>query len=231
MLFNVDRNTKQSILNQYKQDALDYENRKAHERQKKIEEERALLEQAQKQEAQFEDRLKLEKMRRQNEVMGEYKKMLQQTDGKPVRHSKIEDVKINNYGYDPNKNDPIQYLQQMQRNNTFNSGVQNQMTQFGRATSPSQKEKYLINREDHMGNFLTDKVNEGEVKNYFQVQKQNQQMFYKEMLDNQVNLLYIIFFSVKVEESMNSIIKEPEEIVTSLIIKEDLNSHKTLVSY
>lgn len=193
MLFNADKATKQRILNQYKQDAIEYENKKAMERQRKIEEERAYLDQTQKKEAQYEDKIKTEKIKRQNEIMNEYKKMLEKTEGKINRHSKLEDVKINNYGYDPSKSDPIQYLQQTQRNKTFNSGTQNQMYQFGRATSPSEKEKYLINREDHMGSFLTDKSNAYEVSNYFQNEKQSKQMYYKEMLDNQVyfNLILV----------------------------------------
>ena len=54
MLFNIDRATKQNILQQYKQDALDYENRKIQERQRKIQEEREFLAQNQKRETERE---------------------------------------------------------------------------------------------------------------------------------------------------------------------------------
>lgn len=187
MLFNIDRNTKQNILNQYKQDALDYENRKAEEKKRKIEEERAYIAQSLQQDAQYQNKMEMERARRKNEIMGEYQRMLQQNQGRPAHRSRIEDVKINNYGYDPSRSDPTQYLQQVQMNaNAGSNQMQNKSSEYDRATSPSQREKLLIRREDHMGNYLTDKVNENELKNYFKNQKVNQQILYKQMLDDQV---------------------------------------------
>lgn len=189
MLFNVDRSTKQNMLNQYKQDALDYEKKKVIEKQRQIEEERNYLNQLMQADAQAQDKLRSERLRKQNEIKEDYQRMLLRDSGRPhLYRSKIEDVKIKNYGYDPNRNDPKQYLQDKQfKGDMTVNPMKNIESEYNRAVSPSQREKLLIRREDHMGNYLTDKVNEGEIKNYFKNQKLNQQMYYKKMLDDQVN--------------------------------------------
>ena len=69
MLFNVDKNAKQNMLQQYKQDALEYEQRKLQEKQKRIQEEREYLAQNQKRETEIEDRIRLDKLKRQNETI------------------------------------------------------------------------------------------------------------------------------------------------------------------
>ena len=188
MLFNIDRATKQNILQQYKQDALDYENRKKLERQRKIQEEREYLAQTQKREMELEDRLRYEKMRKQTEAMEDYKRMLQQEQNKP-RFSKIGDVRVNNYGYNPNNSmrtyqtEPEQnYNNNINNQNNYNNSYQEPERQM----SPSEKERSMIRREDHMRDFLTDRQNEREIQSYFQRQKENQQRYYKEILDSQV---------------------------------------------
>ena len=188
MLFNIDRATKQNILQQYKQDALDYENRKKQERQRKIQEEREYLAQTQKREMELEDRLRYEKMRKQTEAMEDYKRMLQQEQNKP-RFSKIGDVRVNNYGYNPNNSmrtyqtEPEQnYNNNINNQNNYNNSYQEPERQM----SPSDKERSMIRREDHMRDFLTDRQNEREIQSYFQRQKENQQRYYKEFLDSQV---------------------------------------------
>ena len=205
MLFNIDRATKQNILQQYKQDALDYENRKIQERQRKIQEEREFLAQNQNRETEIEDRLRYEKMRKQAEVMEEYKRMLQQKENQS-KFSKNGEIRPNQYGFNiPNtssyKTEP-QVLPQNYNNysnnpNSFQTGPVNQPLnndnmnnnfELERQLSPSQKEKSLIRREDHMKNFLTDRQNEREIISYFERQKQNRQKYYKEMLDSQVIL-------------------------------------------
>lgn len=204
MLFNIDRATKQSILQQYKQDALDYENRKIQERQRKIQEEREFLAQNQKRETEIEDRLRYEKMRKQAEAMEEYKKMLQQKENQP-KFSKNGEIRVNQYGFNiphtssyknepqvlppnyNNYNNPNPY-QPNPNNQTLNNDSMNNNYELERQLSPSQKEKSMIRREDHMKNFLTDRQNEQEIMSYFERQKQNRQKYYKEMLDSQVML-------------------------------------------
>ena len=43
MFFNLDRNSKQNLFNQYKQDAIDYRQKKNIEKQRRIQEEREYL--------------------------------------------------------------------------------------------------------------------------------------------------------------------------------------------
>lgn len=205
MLFNIDRATKQNILQQYKQDALDYENRKIQERQRKIQEEREFLAQNQKRETEIEDRLRYEKMRKQAEAMEEYKKMLQQKENQP-KFSKNGEIRANQYGFNiPNtssyktesqvlpqsynnyNNNPITY-QPNPINQPLNNDKMNNNFELERQLSPSQRERSMIRREDHMKNFLTDRQNEQEIVSYFEKQKQSRQKYYKEMLDSQVIL-------------------------------------------
>ena len=185
MLFNVDRNAKQNMLQQYKQDALEYEQRKLQEKQKRIQEEREYLAQNQKRETEIEDRIRLDKLKRQNETMAEYKKMLEQNNGY-WKHSK-NDLKINNYGNpyvsNSNANQISNYNEPVYNNN---NELINDNNNNNRILSPGQRERAYIRREDHMGNYLTDKQNANEVENYFLKRKENRQKYYKELLDSQV---------------------------------------------
>ena len=183
MLFNVDRNAKQNMLQQYKQDALEYEQRKLQERQKRIQEEREYLAQNQKRETEIEDRIRLDKLKRQNETMAEYKKMLEQNNG--YWKNTKNDLKINNYGnnyVNTSNASQIPNYNESAYNNNSNELVNDN----NRILSPGQRERAYVRREDHMGNYLTDKQNANEVENYFLKRKENRQKYYKELLDSQV---------------------------------------------
>lgn len=192
MLFNADKEVKRSIFNDYIKEAREAQNKKELEKQKRLEEERAMLALAKEDEDNYLERIKTEKMKMKNEIMNSYKKMLEQNGSRRLRHSKLEDIQINNYGYDPNKEDPIFHLQRSQRSSTFNNPMKNQMSDYNSVTNPILKERMLIRRQDHMANYLTDSLNEGEVRNYFQNQRKNQQELYKEFLDQQVNIIYYL---------------------------------------
>ena len=69
MFFNVDKNTKQNMFQQYKKDALEYEQRKKQEKQKRIQEERDYLTLNQKRETLIEDKMKLDKLKRQRGIV------------------------------------------------------------------------------------------------------------------------------------------------------------------
>ena len=43
MFFNLDKNTKQNLFNQYKQEAINYRQKKSNEKQRRIQEEREYL--------------------------------------------------------------------------------------------------------------------------------------------------------------------------------------------
>ena len=176
MFFNVDRNTKQNMLQQCKQDALKYELRKQHEKQKRIQEERDYLAQYQKRETQIEDRIRLDKLTRQSETMAEYKKMLEQNNG--YWKTPKNNFKINDCG---NNNTNINQIQN-------HSDIINDYNTIG---NPRHRERAYVRKEDHMGKYLTDKQNAIEVEYYFMKQKKNKQKYYKELLDSQVCYVFI----------------------------------------
>lgn len=170
----------------YKKEAEEHQNKKQADRQRKIIEEREYLHQIDQRENERDDRMRLEKIRKINEHMGDYQRMLQHQQP-PKFRSRISDVKINNYGYNVAGNNSS--YQELPRNysaepsqyqpvsNSFN-------TQSSRDCPP--KDIDLVRRGDNMGNYLTDKQNEGEVNNYYMNQKNERQKYYKELLDSQV---------------------------------------------
>ena len=66
MFFNLDRNSKQSLFNQYKQDALDYRQKKNFEKQRRIQEEREYLAKREQQEKEADERVFRERLQRKN---------------------------------------------------------------------------------------------------------------------------------------------------------------------
>ena len=79
MFFNLDRNSKQSLFNQFKQDALDYRQKKNLEKQRRIQEEREYLAKREQQEKEADERIFKEKLQRKNAQREEYNSMLMKT--------------------------------------------------------------------------------------------------------------------------------------------------------
>lgn len=175
MFFNVDKNTKQNMFQQYKKDALEYEQRKKQEKQKRIQEERDYLTLNQKRETLIEDKMKLDKLKRQSETMSDYKKMLEQNNGHWKTPKNNLTINIDN----PNIN-------QIQSN-------YNRIDDYNTIECPGQRERAYVRKEDNMGKYLTDKHNAIEVEHYFIKQKEKRQKYYKELLDSQVCYVYICF--------------------------------------
>lgn len=175
MFFNADKNTKQNMFQQYKKDALEYEQRKKQEKQKRIQEERDYLTLNQKRETLIEDKMRLDKLKRQSETMSDYKKMLEQNNG----HWKTpkNNLTINT----DNTN-----INQIQNN-------YNKIDDYHTIECPGQRERAYVRKEDNMGKYLTDRHNAIEVEHYFIKQKEKRQKYYKELLDSQVCYVYICF--------------------------------------
>ena len=187
MIYNLDKTTKQNILAQYKQDALNYRQRKQNERIKRIQEEREYILDRIRKEREADMRLKEEKIQRQNEQMKEYHDLLKSLRyDKPGYHFKPKnnDVINKNWGrprYDQNISAGGK---EIKNENNKNNIINNKSLDL-RKMSPSQKEREYIRKEDNMSSYLTDDNNKKEFEKYLIEQKEKRQKYYRELLDLQ----------------------------------------------
>ena len=189
MIYNLDKTTKQNILAQYKQDALNYRQRKQNERLKRIQEEREYILDRIRKEREADMRLKEEKIQRQNEQMKEYHDLLKSLRyDKPGYHfkPKYNDVINKNWGQPrmlPNISAGGKEIKkENNKNNLLNN---NNESSDLRKMSPSQKEREYIRKEDNMSSYLTDDNNKKEFEKYLIQQKEKRQKYYKDILDIQ----------------------------------------------
>ena len=173
MLFNLDRNTKQSILNEYKQEALNYRQKKNEERERRIQEERAYLAQREQMDKEANDKLIQEKLQRRNKQMEEYHSMLNMQNSSPhpgfrVGNLKKRDVVINNWGGQDK-------YQQPNKNENYTPHIRQMSPQVGQ----------FFQNEDHMGNYLTDEQNNKEVNDYFRSEREYKKNAYRDLLYSQ----------------------------------------------
>ncbi len=185
MLFNLDRQSKQNILEHYKQEALKSRLRKEEEKKREMEEDRNNLQLKEKRQKETIDMMNKEIIFNRNKIKKEYNLMLQKTKGYLPRKT---DIIINNWGQ---SKDPI-ILPKVKINDSsiaksFNTKSflnNNNKKDFIHLTQ-IQKEKEILKQIDHMDEYLTDKPNLNEVKQYFLMQKENRHNFYKDLLYNQ----------------------------------------------
>ena len=185
MLFNLDRQSKQNILEHYKQEALKSRLRKEEEKKREMEEDRNNLQLKEKRKKETIDMMNKEIIFNRNKIKKEYNLMLQKTKGYLPRKT---DIIINNWGQ---SKDPI-ILPKVKINDSsiaksFNTKSflnNNNKKDFIHLTQ-IQKEKEILKQIDHMDEYLTDKPNLNEVKQYFLMQKENRHNFYKDLLYNQ----------------------------------------------
>ena len=191
MLYNLDKNTKKNILDQYKQEALNYRQKKQNERLKRIQEEREYILEYMKKEKEAELRLKEEKIQKQNEQMKEYYALLKNLNyDKPGYHhnSRNNEIINKNWGksrfesYDQNINKMIN-INNLE--NSKNNKINNNEPSSLKKMSPSQKEREYVRKEDNMNNYLTDDNNKKEFEKYLIEQKEKRQKYYRELLDLQ----------------------------------------------
>ena len=190
MFFNLDRSSKQNLLNQYKQDAMDYRQKKNFEKQRRIQEEREYLAKREQQEKEADERIYREKLQRKNAQREEYNSMLMKTKNNipGYRHNanKNKEIVLNNWGgqeknhqiqFNNNYSNPQSPPQQNSANNEFISIPQGNDTPW--------KGKKLYKKEDHLRNFLNDDRNDQELTNFINSEKEQKQKMYKDLLYSQ----------------------------------------------
>ena len=190
MFFNLDRNSKQNLFNQYKQEALDYRQKKNIEKQKRIQEEREYLARRELLEKEADERIFREKLQRKNAQREEYNSMLMKTKNNipGYRHNtnKNKEVVLNNWG-GQEKNHQIQIQnnipQSPPQQNDVNTNKNFITIPQGEGT-PWKGRKSFRN-EDHLGNFLNDDRNDQELTNYIKSEKEYKQKMYKDLLYSQ----------------------------------------------
>lgn len=177
MYFNLDRATKNKLLQEYKQNMIDYRLQKDEARRKRIQEEREYLYLKEQRQEETDKRIKEENLRKKNELMGEYQQMLEKTKlAIPGYHfrPKNTEVVINNWGMDKNAPQPMAYTPSY-----------NNKSQSIDVNDPINRQRNYFRQRDSMNKFLTDEQNLNEVNSYFKEQKINRQNYYKDLLYNQ----------------------------------------------
>ena len=189
MFFNLDKNSKQSLFNQFKQDALDYRQKKNLEKQRRIQEEREYLAKREQQEKEADERIFKEKLQRKNAQREEYNSMLMKTKKNipGYRHysNLNKDVVLNNWGGQEKSHqitpipqtNPQSPPQQNNLNKEFNTLPQGKETSW--------KGRKIYKNEDHLGNYLNDDRNDQELNKYINNEKEYKQKMYKDLLYSQ----------------------------------------------
>lgn len=179
MIYSLDKATKQNILAQYKQAALNYRQKKQNERIKRIQEEREYILDLIKKERETDIKLREEKNKLKNEQMKEY-------------HDLIKKFKydIPGYHFRPRKDTVIN---KNWGNRSIETNIPNNRREINKNKNeiliknlnPRQKEREYIRKEDNMNNYLTDDNNNKEFERYLIQQKEKRQKYYREILDSQ----------------------------------------------
>jgi len=189
MFFNLDRNSKQSLFNQYKQDALDYRQKKNIEKQRRIQEEREYLAKREQQEKEADERIYKERLQRKNAQREEYNSMLIKTKNNipGYRHSSHlnKDVVLNNWG----GQEKSHQISQIPQSNTQSPPQQNNLNKefstLPQGDDTIWKGRKIYKNEDHLGNYLNDDRNDQELNKYINNEKEYKQKMYKDLLYSQ----------------------------------------------
>ena len=178
MLFNLDRNLKQSILDEYKKEALLHEQKRQQEKQLKIKEEQEYLENLAKQEEENYQKLTQEEILKKNNQMKYYQEIL----NSPDTNTRKKEIIINNWGQNRNQSTPHQ-----SKNNIFRKETNNNKYEIDyNSLSPMQKQKIYIRKDDDkMKNYLTDELNKDEMSKYLKEEKLYRQKYYKDLINSQ----------------------------------------------
>lgn len=181
MLFNLDRNLKQSILAEYKKEALLYEQKKQLEKQQKIKEEQEYLEQLNKQEEENYKKLKDEENLKKTNQMKYYQEIL----NSPDKNSRKKELIIKNWGQPRKGLTPYKENKNIFRKDTNNSNSNKYEIDYN-SLSPIQKQKiYIRKSDDHMNNYLTDEQNKDELSKFLKEEKIYRQKYYKDLVNSQ----------------------------------------------
>ena len=140
MLFNLDRNIKQSLLEEYKKEALLHRQKKQMEKQQKLKEEQEYLENLNKQEEQEYKKLKEKENVRRNDQMKYYQEIL----NSPDKISRKKELIINNWGQPRNKSNSYKEI----INNFRKETNSNKYDIDYNTLSPVQRQKIFIRKSD-----------------------------------------------------------------------------------
>ena len=188
MFFNLDRNSKQNLLNQYKQDAMDYRQKKNNEKQRRIQEEREYLAKRELLEKEADERIYREKLQRKNAQREEYNTMLMKTKNNipGYRHNfnKNKDIVLNNWG-GQEKSHQIQIQATPQSPPPEQNKGNNNFIVVPQGDGTPWKGKKSYKNEDHLTNFLNDDRNDQELNKYIKSEKEYKQKMYKDLLYSQ----------------------------------------------
>ena len=178
MLFNLDRNIKQSLLEEYKKEALLHRQKKQMEKQQKLKEEQEYLENLNKQEEQEYKKLKEKENVRRNDQMKYYQEIL----NSPDKISRKKELIINNWGQPRNKSNSYKEI----INNFRKETNTNKYDIDYNTLSPVQRQKIYIRKDDdHMENYLTDDQSKDEITKYLKEEKNYRQKYYKDLVNSQ----------------------------------------------
>ena len=199
MLFNLDKESKKIILENYRREALISSLRKKEQKRKELEEDKYNLLQKEKRQKEIMEQINNEKLVKQEKIKKEYNLMLQRTKGLPYKKTQLI---LKNWGQ---KKENL-FLPFLNSDNSITNkpkiiNINNINNDDFRNLSLNQKEKEILKQVDHMNDYLTDNQNDNEMMQYFKIQKENRHMFYKDLLFSQYqevinkdfNLLYITY--------------------------------------
>ena len=185
MLFNLDKQSKKNILENYRHEALISSLRKIEQKKKEKEEDKFNLEQKEMRQKEMLDMINKERIEKKENLKKEYNLMLQRTKGFLPKNNHLI---VKNWGQ---KKEPL-YLPALNsesysfnnKNNEKKKSILNIKNNFNNLNL-NQQEKEILKQVDHMNEFLTDEQNEKEVKQYFKIRKENRHHFYKDLLFSQ----------------------------------------------
>ena len=185
MLFNLDKEAKKNILENYRLEALVSSLRKLEQKKKEKEADKINLRQKEQRQNEFLELINKEKLEKREKIKNEYKLMLERTKGfLPKKNQLI----LKNWGQ---KKDPyiLPNLHCNYSNSTRQSTnkilINDKNYNNFEELSRNQREKEILKQVVHMNEFLTDKQNGNEMKQYFQKRKENRHLFYKDLLFSQ----------------------------------------------
>ena len=196
MFFNLDKNSKQNLLNEYKQEALNYHQNKKDEKQRRIQEEREYIAQREQLEKEADEKIFRERQLRKNAQMEEYQSMLMKTKNNipGYRHNANKnknEIVLNNWGGQEIshqiQNQPQNINQTISQEN--NSNLDNNIIAKGNAEPETpwkgRRGRGGFRNEDHLISLLNDNRNDQEINKYMKGEKEYKQKIYKDLLYSQ----------------------------------------------
>ena len=185
MLFNLDKEAKKNVFENYRREALISSLKKIEQRKKEKEEDKINLEQKEQRQIKIIELINKEKLEEKEKIKKEYYLMLERTKGFFPRKKQLI---LKNYGQ---KKEPY-ILPELHSNfpsntnkRTNNILINNYNFNNFESLSRNEKEKEILKQVDHMNELLTDKQNDNEMSQYFQKRKENKYLFYKDLLFSQ----------------------------------------------